>query len=437
MLSMWLDDVQTFAEPESVNVFQKSLPLEWIETVLKTTNTASVRRRKLPAELVVWLIVGMGLYRDRSINDVVNKLDLVLTSELGETVAPSAVPQARLRLGQAPLEALFKLTASHWIKQEDNEDTWHGLQLFAVDGTCFRTPDSPELAEHFGYIKHRKDRHTQYPMLRLCALMSLRSRLIHDVVFGACTKGEITHTKSLNVPKQSLTLFDRCYLSAELMINWQRAHTDSHWLTPIKSNTQFKIIEEYSEGDCLIEMNVSAHARKKDPSLPETWQARMVIYQAPKGQIKGFITSLSDNELYTKDELLHVYWERWEIENGYGEIKCQQLENSMMLRSQTITGIYQELWGILIAYNLVRVEISQIAKEADVPPLRISFTMALRYIQDELLWCALAKPGTIPSKLKAMRAKVKKFILPKKRKRPKPRTVRISKTNYTIQLKHA
>lgn len=83
-----------------------------------------------------------------------SKLDLSLTDELGETVAPSAVPQARLRLGKAPLNALFNLTAAHWIKQEDTKDAWHGLQLFAVDGTCFRTPDSPELAEHFGYIKH-------------------------------------------------------------------------------------------------------------------------------------------------------------------------------------------------------------------------------------------------------------------------------------------
>lgn len=79
----------------------------------------------------------------------------------------------------------------------------------------------------------------------------------------------------------------------------------------------------------------------------------------------------------------------------------------MMLRSQTVAGIYQELWGILIAYNLVRVEISQIAKEAEVSPLRISFNMALRYTQDELLLCAIAKPGTISTKLKAVRAEVK------------------------------
>ena len=65
----------------------------------------------------------------------------------------------------------------------------------------------------------------------------------------------------------------------------------------------------------------------------------MMTYQESKGQIKGFITLLIDTELYPKDGLLHVYWERWEIENGYDEIKCQQLENSIILRSQTVTNI--------------------------------------------------------------------------------------------------
>ncbi|WP_261128370.1 transposase domain-containing protein, partial [Serratia entomophila] len=78
MLSTWLDDTQTWAEPVSLSCFQRAIPLEWISQVLDSTNKASIRKRKLPAELVVWLIVGMGLYRDRSITDVVTKLDLVL-----------------------------------------------------------------------------------------------------------------------------------------------------------------------------------------------------------------------------------------------------------------------------------------------------------------------------------------------------------------------
>ncbi|MBN3182813.1 IS4 family transposase, partial [Pectobacterium brasiliense] len=81
-------------------------------------------------------------------------------------------------------------------------------------------------------------------------------------------------------------------------------------------------------------------------------------------------------------------------------------------------------------------EMSQIARDAEVSPLRISFVMAMRLIQVELIWCSLGKPGTIPTKLKKMRENVKQFILPEKRRRPKERTVRISKTQYPVHSKH-
>ncbi|MGR5254552.1 IS4 family transposase [Vibrio astriarenae] len=442
MLAHWLLDVDDFASPDSLTLFQKELPMEWIQQALDSTNKASMRRRKLPAELVVWLIVGIGLYRDRPITDVLEKLDLKLSNSFGDSIAPSAIPQARKRLSAKPLEMLFSLTAKHWTEQEDSSDLWHGLRLFSVDGTQFKAHDNQALAEHFQYVKHSKTRHTEYPVVRLCAFCSLRSRLIHDVAFGPSSTGEVNYAKQLitSAPEKSLTIFDRCYLSAELMINWQNHHGTSHWMTPIKSNTKYEIIRQLdTEGrDFIVEMNVSAHARKLDPNLPEKWQARLVLY--PEGQqpnhIKGVLTSLMEHGKYSAQSLLDVYFERWEVENSYGEIKHDMLEDEILLRSQSVEGVEQEIWGILIAYNLVRLEISRIAMEAGVSPLRISFTMALRDIQDELLWCAIASPGSIPKKLRAMRERVKRYILPERKKRPKSRTVRISKTRYPVKPKH-
>ncbi|MGB2145849.1 MAG: transposase, partial [Vibrio toranzoniae] len=158
------------------------------------------------------------------------------------------------------------------------------------------------------------------------------------------------------------------------------------------------------------------------------------VEQQPN-HIQGLLTSLTDRK-YSLKSLLDVYFERWEIENSYGEIKHDMLEDEILLRSQSVEGVEQEIWGILIAYNLIRLEISRIAKEAEVSPLRISFTMALRDIQDELMWCAIASPGSIPKKLRAMRERVKRYILPEKQKRPKGRTVRFSKTRYTVRSKH-
>lgn len=164
--------------------------------------------------IVVWLLVGVGLYRDRPITGVLDKLDLKLSNSLGES-----------------------MTAQRWTQSEDSEDKWFGLRLFSVDGTQFRTHDTQALAQHYQYIKYSKNHHTEYAIVRLCALCSLHSRLLHDVAFGPSSIGEVSYAKQLisSTMPNSLTIFDRCYLSAELMINWQRQHGSSHWMTPIKS----------------------------------------------------------------------------------------------------------------------------------------------------------------------------------------------------------
>ena len=54
------------------------------------------------------------------------------------------------------------------------------------------------------------------------------------------------------------------------------------------------------------------------------------------------------------------------------------LERNVPMRSQTPQAVRQELWGVLLAYNLVRREMEQVAKEANVSPLRISFIASYR-----------------------------------------------------------
>jgi hypothetical protein len=85
----------------SFEVFSETLDPAWIAQALAATGTATVRRRKLPAEYVLWIVIGMGLLRDRSIAEVVRHLALVLPARDGRhpTVSGSAIVQARDRLG--------------------------------------------------------------------------------------------------------------------------------------------------------------------------------------------------------------------------------------------------------------------------------------------------------------------------------------------------
>src|SRR5713101_9013107 len=76
------------------DLVRESIDEQWIEEALEATGTATIRRRRLPAEQVIWLVLGMALFRDRRIHELVDKLDLALPDRRDLTVARSAVAQA-------------------------------------------------------------------------------------------------------------------------------------------------------------------------------------------------------------------------------------------------------------------------------------------------------------------------------------------------------
>ncbi|MGF1772899.1 transposase domain-containing protein, partial [Vibrio wakamikoensis] len=59
-----------FCHERPIDVFNKHIPLEWVEEAVQQTGRVSLRKRRLPAEQAVWLVLGIGLQRNRSIQDV-------------------------------------------------------------------------------------------------------------------------------------------------------------------------------------------------------------------------------------------------------------------------------------------------------------------------------------------------------------------------------
>ena len=172
-------------------------------------------------------------------------------------------------------------------------------------------------------------------------------------------------------------------------------------------------------------------ARAKDPTLPRTWIVRAIAYQRKGFRPQKLLTSLIDSERYPAEEIVALYHERWELENGYDEIKTEMLDREETIRSKSPPAVNQELWGILLAYNLVRLEIAAVAEGAGVAPTRISFVSSLRLITDEWLWAAVTSPGAIPTRLRDLRANLRQLILPLRRsERSYPRAVKIKMSNY-------
>jgi len=416
--------------PENLGTFAKHLPQEWIEQALRATGTATIRKRRLPAEHVVWVVLGMALFRDRSIVEIVDKLDLALPGAGEAPIAPSAVPQARARLGEEPMAWLFGHSAQHWAHASADRHRWRGLALYGVDGTALRVPDSVENRGHFGSAKGRTQ--SGYPMTRVVALMSVRSHLLAAARFGPFTRGEHSYANELwpEVPDRSLTIIDRGFLNPGVLIPLSRAGQDRHWLTRAKKNTSWRVVKRLGRMDELVEMVVSHQARKKDPTLPKVVLARAIRYQRKGFRPQTLLTSLLDADRYPAAEMAGLYHERWEIELGYDEIKTEVLEREESIRSQSPTAVAQEIWGILLAYNLVRLEMERVADQAGVEPTRVSFIAALHLVCDEWLWCAVASPGAIPKHLRNLRAKLARLILPSRRERSSPRAVKVKMSSY-------
>lgn len=428
-----LSETASYPTAESLSTFEAHIDARWIEEALEATGTATLRRRRLPAEQVVWLVLGMGLMRDRPMEEVVKKLDLVLPgSGQGKTVARSTVAQARQRLGPAPMRWLFERCSQVWAGKSAGAHPWKGLALYALDGTTLRVADSDDNRAHFGVVQGRRE--SSYPIVRLAALIAARSHLIVGAAFGPYSHSEHHYAEGLwsQVPPNSLTLVDRNFLSARILLGLQNG-TNRHWLVRAKSHTSWTLLKKLGHDDLLVEMKVSSAARQHDRSLPTTFQARAIGYSVDSSKPKQWLlTSLLDPAKFTAREVTLAYHERWEIELAYDELKTHQLDRLETLRSRSVKGVEQELWGILLTYNLVRFEMERIAEEAKLPPSRISFVTAMRYIRDEWEWCAISStPGSIPMKLRRMRDKILDFVLPERRsKRRFPRAVKLKMSNY-------
>jgi hypothetical protein len=429
--------VGTGERPASFEVFADSLDPQWIEAALAATGTATVRRRKLPAEQVVWIVIGMALFRDRSIQEVVLHLDLGLPDRAPTSrravATSSAVVQARDRLGVAPLATLFEQTASRWAGTSADAHRWRGLAVYGVDGSTLRVPDTPENEAAFGRPGTSRGGAAGYPQLRLVALMVLRSHLLAGLSLGSYSVGESRLAEPLweKLPDHSLTILDRGFLHYALLHGIATSGPERHWLIRTKSNLRWRSVKRLGPNDELVEILVSRQTRRTHPELPDPFLVRAVRYQRKGFRPQTLLTSLLDPVAYPAAEIAELYHERWELELGFDEIKTHTLEREEALRSRAPERVRQEVWGLAIAYNLVRLEMQHVAERVRLTPTRISFRhtlLLLRNFWQLTAW--VASPGNLPRRLDDLHQEVALLVLPPRRPRRYPRAVKIKMSNY-------
>lgn len=410
-----------------VDVFNAPLPSEYIEQAISLTSSVTVRRRKLPPEQILRLVVGMSLMRHESIQEVATRLAFSskgLNTDL--LAARSSLSNARQRLGAEPVKWLFERCAAHWANQTHVDDNWHGLQPFAIDGTTLRTEDTPECREHFGSTVNQGEFQSGYPVMQLTCLMNVRSHIILRAVAGQYTESELYQASQMleYVPDNSVLLMDKLYHSAKLLLELESCGDNRFWVTPLRKDIKYDVLEVYASNDHLVERDLSS-ARRKDKTLPRHWRMRVISFKTSQNKTVKLATNLPIDD-YPTDDIIALYRERWEIELGYREVKKSMLDNALTLRSKKVELVYQELYGLLLAYNLIRHEIALTANQVGIRPTRISFTSAMRIVLYDYYGMAISNSlHTLPARMKDLTETLKDFILPEPDRPNYPRALKV------------
>jgi hypothetical protein len=435
-LATALLETMSGAFDRAAEALESELSSEVIRATLNSAGHRTKRRRRLPTEVVVWLVIGMALFRDRCIEAVAEHLRIGRRSPDEPGPAKSALMQARARVGPDPLAAVFDYTATEWALRSATQRPWRGLSVFGIDGTTLRVADTVENEQEFGRPgSSRPDRQAAYPQVRLVALMAVRSHLIAGARLAPYKTGETTMAQDLwaTLPDNSLVIKDRGFVDYRAFHVITQASAGNprnrHFLIRAKSNLRWKVLKRLGHGDELVEITISRNARRKDPALPTTMIARVVHYQRKGFRPQKLITSLIDAETYPAAEIRELYHERWELELGYDEVKTHTLDREESLRSKSPEAVEQEVWGLLLAYNLVRRQIERFADQHDLPPRRISYRGALLLIRNICL-CAATGVGSVQKLFENMEAEMRLLVLPERRKRQYRRAVKIKMSSY-------
>jgi hypothetical protein len=129
------------------------------------------------------------------------------------------------------------------------------------------------------------------------------------------------------------------------------------------------------------------------------------------------MTTLLDADRYPKQAIVDLYAQRWQVETNIRHLKVTL--DMDVLRTKTVDGVQKELAMFAIAYNLVRLVMLEAGKRQGVPPTRISFIDALR-------WLLNAGPDTRLTPL---------IVLPERPGRCEPRVRKRRPKNYPLMTR--
>jgi hypothetical protein len=359
------------------------VPPERLAFILQHTGRQSRRRRRLPADSVAWLVIAMALFADLPVPKVWRRLHPTAD---GPEPADSAFPQARQRLGVAPLRRLFEEVARPMAAHQSVGAFYRGWRLMGLDSTVLDLPDTPANDKAFGRPGTARAPGA-FPQLRLLALCELGTHAVCGLNLKPCRRNEQVMVPALldQLGAGMLLLWDRGFFGFALVR--RVLATGAHLLARVQLGRELRPLRRLADGSYLAELRPPAEARRRGEG---GLTVRVIEYTHDDpnrpgcGERHRLITDLLNPEDLPAADAPVVYHERWEEELALDEIKTHLSGRELPVRSKTPAGVVQEVYGLVLAHYVIRKVMHDAAVTGCVDPDRVSFCNALRVLECHL-----------------------------------------------------
>lgn len=412
------------------------IPLETIQAVLDECAAQQQRRRKLPAALVVLVCIAMNLFTRESIHAVLTRLWLAPRWlhgwELRVVANRGSISTARQRLGERPLRVLFERVCRPVADRQTPGAFAFGRRLVALDSTLEDLADTPANAACFGRSSGSHGAHA-FPQLRCVYLCECGTHVIFDaeLVAYACNENPPARRLLRSLEADMLLLADAGLYSFDLIV--QARQRGAHVLVRVPAGVKLTPTTYLPDGSYLAHIRPSdkSECRPHEPLL-----VRVIEYTLDDPLRPGhahpyrLLTTWHNCRRYRAHALVVLYHERWEIELTIDEIDTHQRLAQRPLRSRQPTGVYQEVYALLLAHFLVRTLMAQAAARQQLDPDRLSFSHALRLVNDAFPLFQVFERRCYPHLWQQLLADVADGLLPARNERSNPRVVKKRRTKF-------
>lgn len=300
--------------------------------------------------------------------------------------------------------------------------TWRGLRIYATDGDQYQLPASQDvLAAGYRGYPCEDGKETHYP----------RMYVVHccDMITGVTKEFRYANTNqelqlaleiATMLDSKSVTLYDRLFFCRDLVV----AHgtSSSYFFAKCKSGvTVLTEIQDFEASDA-----------KRKKVIIEGKEVTLIKIENPiSGEMNIFATNLPAKYLKQKkvDELYSLRWG--------SETNNRDLTETLKIEkwhSTKINGIQQEIYAMLWATNMARIQIATaIKKKETISPenriyVSINFKAVMEFFAKHLLQFAKTKSRKIITSLKYLMERTKEVRERLSRKAPK--VIKYTQKNY-------